>query len=79
MRLYSILGDAPITNTVVSVNPSPTDGQEYIFTVTMEKTISTAKRNEAASVLDAVIAALTISDPDGLLAEVQAERDRIAD
>lgn len=79
MRLYSILGDASIVNTEVTVNPSPAEGQEYIFTVTMEKRISTAKRDEAANVLDSVISALIISDPEGQLADVQAERNRIAD
>lgn len=79
MRLYSILGDAPIVNTEVTENPSPEEGKEYVFTITMEKKISTAKRDEAASVLNAVITALTISDPEGLLADVQAERARIAD
>jgi len=76
-RLYSVLGNAQIASVEVIENPSPQTGQEYIFKYHCEKAISVAQKQEAETVLDALIAQLQISDPENQLASVQTERNAI--
>ena len=78
-RLYNILGSAGIDSVSVSPNPSSSEGKEYLFEYHCTKPISTAQKDEAKGVLDTLIASLEVSDPEGILTEVQAERDSITD
>lgn len=78
-KLYNILGNAGIDEVEIIPNPSPSTGKEYLFQYHCSKTISTTQKNEAKTVLDDLITTLTISDPNGELSAVTAERNSIQD